>query len=73
MCQISKISLQEQYLVDCNELDKGCNGGWPKKTLSVMEKGVAPGSYEYVARLSTCETNHDTSIKCPKGENEIFC
>lgn len=64
---------QEQYLVDCDELDKGCNGGWPSKTLKVMENGIAKRSaYEYKGKKSdTCDkSSHDTSVKCPKGNAE---
>lgn len=40
-----KLNLSEQYLVDCDDRDNGCNGGWPTGTFSwLKENGVLNAS-----------------------------
>lgn len=61
----SLISLSEQYLVDCDEDDLGCAGGWPETTIEwIKENGVAidsqyPQTVDQLA--STCKDDASLS------------
>lgn len=46
-----------QQIVDCSTRDKGCQGGWPERTLEyIRSAGLARESdYPYKARRATCK------------------
>ena len=48
----------EQYLVDCDDKDAGCNGGWPTRTFGwLQENGVRPAEDQpYKAKREMCST-----------------
>lgn len=48
----------EQYLVDCDTLDGGCNGGWPSNTYSWLSKNgvVEQKSSPYTGKKGVCES-----------------
>jgi len=49
----------EQYLINCDDKDNGCNGGWPSNTLTwvknngVIDEGVLP----YEMRQNSCDSH----------------
>ena len=47
----------EQYLVDCDNLDNGCNGGWPSNTFKWLSKNgvVEQKDAPYKAAKGVCE------------------
>lgn len=51
-------SFSEQYLVDCDPTNNGCDGGDPANALySVMNNGISDGTkYKYVAKKQNCMT-----------------
>jgi C1A family cysteine protease len=61
------IALSSQQLVDCDNYDGGCNGGWPTNALNyIKEKGVIYDAYyPYISNSSgtkyTC--NYSTNLK----------
>jgi len=57
-CHDSLRKLSEQFLVDCDENDKGCDGGWPSRAWGyVSSRGGQPtgGAYPYVAVKQSCK------------------
>ncbi|KAG5677097.1 hypothetical protein PVAND_006880 [Polypedilum vanderplanki] len=63
-------SLSEQYLVDCDAFDNGCNGGWPKNTLLWLknQSSLIPDSASYPYTSGT--TANRTACKVT-GLNKI--
>ena len=47
----------EQYLVDCDNLDGGCNGGWPSNTYNWLSKNgvVEQRESPYKAKQGVCD------------------
>lgn len=50
------LDLSEQYLVDCDDLDGGCEGGWPSNTYSwIMKNGIVDEKTSpYFAERNVC-------------------
>ncbi|KAF5402407.1 Cysteine proteinase Cathepsin L [Paragonimus heterotremus] len=51
------LSLSKQQLVDCDVVDRGCNGGWTRKTYGeIIRMGglEAQQDYPYIARKQEC-------------------
>jgi len=68
------VSLSEQQLVDCDNTNYGCNGGWPVDALSWLKsKGSdTEASYPYTAHGGTCHAATigayvGTYAQLPKG------
>lgn len=63
--QGKEVNLSEQYLVDCDISDSGCNGGWPTKTFEwLKQNGVIEQSQSpYKATQSLCRTSQYASIR----------
>jgi len=47
----------EQYFINCDTMDNGCNGGWPSNTLQwVKDNGVIPAStLPYQMKQGSCD------------------
>ncbi|KAE8617475.1 hypothetical protein XENTR_v10009085 [Xenopus tropicalis] len=58
------LNLSEQQLVDCDEINEGCCGGFPIKALEyVAQHGVMRNKeYEYSQKKATCEYDSDKAI-----------
>nr|AAD29130.1 cysteine proteinase 1 precursor [Clonorchis sinensis] len=59
------LALSEQQLVDCDHLDKGCNGGYPPKTYGEIEKmgGLELASdYPYTGVDGICYMNQSKFV-----------
>lgn len=52
------LTLSEQYLVDCDEVDNGCDGGWPTSTFTWMgSNGVVDAEeIKYRANKGSCSS-----------------
>ena len=50
------VSFSEQYLVDCDNEDSGCSGGWPSRTFSwILKNGIiANEALPYVSKAQAC-------------------
>jgi F0F1-type ATP synthase membrane subunit c/vacuolar-type H+-ATPase subunit K len=60
----------EQYLVDCDNLDGGCRGGWPSKTFEwIADNGVVhQNTLKYVGKQGACDAkNKAYEYKIVKG------
>ena len=68
------VSLSEQYFVDCDNLDYGCNGGWPTNTLSwATTNGVRLLSEKPYTQSGTCSsTDLSKAYKYVKSSSTAF-
>ncbi|KAE8818522.1 papain-like cysteine proteinase [Hordeum vulgare] len=60
------VSLSEQQLVDCDFLDGGCNGGWPRNAFQwIIQNGgiTTTSSYTYKAAEGQCKGNRKPAAK----------
>ncbi|EFO21301.2 ctsf protein [Loa loa] len=72
------ISLSEQELIDCDRIDKGCNGGLPINAFREIQRmgGLEPeDQYPYKARNGTCHlirsaiaVTIDDAVEIPRNE-----
>ncbi len=59
------LDLSEQYLVDCDGLDNGCNGGWPTRTFEWLQtNGVVENkSNGYTGQRTLCKSSKFESLR----------
>jgi len=78
------LNLSEQYLVDCDDLDNGCNGGWPTRTFEWLKfNGVVENkNAEYLKKRTLCRLSNFASQRknlvksfsyCEKGTPKKEC
>ncbi|KAG8440363.1 hypothetical protein GDO86_006205 [Hymenochirus boettgeri] len=58
------LTLSEQLLVDCDESDEGCCGGYPIQAMAFVTKNgvMRAKDYEYSEKKAECEYNPDKAI-----------
>lgn len=69
------VALSEQFFVDCDNLDAGCNGGWPTNTLNwASANGVRLLSERpYTGQTGTCSsTELSKAYKYVKSQSTAF-
>ncbi|VDK68294.1 unnamed protein product [Litomosoides sigmodontis] len=72
------ISLSEQELIDCDAVDRGCNGGYPVNAFREIKRmgGLEPeGRYPYKGKNGTCHlvrediaVTIDDAVEIPRNE-----
>ncbi|KAF7258915.1 hypothetical protein EG68_03582 [Paragonimus skrjabini miyazakii] len=59
------VSLSKQQLVDCDVVDRGCNGGWTRRTYGeIIRMGglEAQQDYPYIARRQQCRLDRSKLV-----------
>lgn len=59
------VNFSEQYLVNCDSEDSGCDGGWPTSTFEWLKgNGVVNQSdFPYTAKASLCKSSQYASMR----------
>jgi len=59
------LDLSEQYFVNCDTLDNGCNGGWMSSAYTFARTNGIPEekTNQYVAKKNTCKAATGTLVK----------
>jgi hypothetical protein len=67
--------LSEQYLLDCDDLDNGCNGGWPSNTFKWLKSNGVRNLSErpYLEKKAICNSSEKLKFAENIVEGQIGC
>jgi cathepsin L len=73
-CNNRVMGLSEQYLLDCSEKSKGCNGGNPATIADFASINGIPSDKEYEYKLAHCQIGEDLETpKPPQCQSPMQC
>lgn len=69
------VTLSEQYLVDCDNKDSGCNGGWPTNTFGWLKlNGVLKSEeFPYKAKTEFCKSSELVNKRLNLVQDFQYC